>query len=101
MKLFWTHLSSLLGVIAIVFSNHAQKWRQICPKVFNPPEFHFSEVTFLQNWYFSNMKDNKKFGARLRKFLQKDWLYHGQSCTYLNMYLDLNARNEKSYFNGI
>ena len=23
-----------------------------CPKVFNPPEFHFSEVTFFQNWYF-------------------------------------------------
>jgi ATP-dependent protease Clp ATPase subunit len=21
--------------------------------VFNPPEFHFSEVTFLQNWYFN------------------------------------------------
>ena len=21
-------------------------------KVFNPPEFHFSEVTFFQNWYF-------------------------------------------------
>ena len=39
---FWTLLSSLLGVIAIVFSNHAQKWRQ---KVFNLPEFHFSEVT--------------------------------------------------------
>ena len=49
----WTYLSSLLGVIAIVFSNHAQKWRQICPKVFNPSEFHSSEVTFLQNWYFN------------------------------------------------
>ena len=49
---FGHFLSSLLGVIAIVFSNHAQKWRQICPKVFNPPEFHFSEVTFFQNWYF-------------------------------------------------
>ena len=49
---FTTYLSSLLGVIAIVFSNHAQKWRQMCPKVFNPPEFHFSEVTFFQNWYF-------------------------------------------------
>ena len=36
-------------------SNHAQKWRQICPKVFNPSEFHFSEVTFFQNWYFSNV----------------------------------------------
>jgi hypothetical protein len=22
-------------------------------KVFNPSEFHFSEVTFFQNWYFS------------------------------------------------
>ena len=21
--------------------------------MFNPPEFHFSEVTFLQNWYFN------------------------------------------------
>ena len=42
---FTTYLSSLLGVIAIVFSNHAQKWRQIYVKVFNPTEFH---------WYFSN-----------------------------------------------
>ena len=49
---FTTYLSSLLGVIAEYNSNHAQKWRQICPKVFNPSEFHFSEVTFLQNWYF-------------------------------------------------
>ena len=23
-------------------------------KVFNPPEFHFFEVTFFQNWYFSH-----------------------------------------------
>ena len=23
-----------------------------CPKVFNVPEFHSSEVTFFQNWYF-------------------------------------------------
>ena len=51
---FWTYLSSLLGVIAEYSSNHAQKWRQICPKVFNSPEFHFSEVTFLQNWYFNS-----------------------------------------------
>ena len=29
---FATYLSSLLGVIAIVFSNHAQKWGQICCK---------------------------------------------------------------------
>ena len=42
---FTTYFSSLLGVIAIVFSNHAQKWRQIYVKVFNPTEFH---------WYFSN-----------------------------------------------
>ena len=56
---FWTYLSSLLGVIAEYNSNHApQKWRQICPKVFNPSEFHFSEVTFFQNWYFS---ENKHF----------------------------------------
>ena len=51
---FWTYLSSLLGVITEYNSNHAQKWRQICPKVFNSPEFHFSEVTFLQNWYFNS-----------------------------------------------
>ena len=29
---FTTYLSSLLGVISIVFSNHAQKWGQICCK---------------------------------------------------------------------
>ena len=29
---FTTYLSSLLGVIAIVFRNHAQKWGQICCK---------------------------------------------------------------------
>ena len=26
---------------------------EICPKVFNRPEFHFSEVYFFQTWYFS------------------------------------------------
>ena len=26
---------------------------KICPKVFNRPEFHFSEVYFFQTWYFS------------------------------------------------
>ena len=50
---FWTYLSSPMGVIAIVFSNHAHWWGQICPKVFNSTEFHFSEVYFFQNWYFS------------------------------------------------
>ena len=25
---------------------------EICPKVFNRPEFHFSEVYFFQTWYF-------------------------------------------------
>ena len=52
------NLSSHLGVIAIVFSNHTQKWRQICPKVFNPSEFHFSEVTFFQNWYFRSVSSS-------------------------------------------
>ena len=45
-------LSSFLGVIATVFSNHAQNEDKKCPKVFNVPEFHSSEVTFFQNWYF-------------------------------------------------
>ena len=26
---------------------------EICPKVFNRPKFHFSEVYFFQTWYFS------------------------------------------------
>ena len=35
-----------------LFSNHAQKWGQICYKVFKSTELHFSEVYFFQNWYF-------------------------------------------------
>ena len=50
---FWTYLSSPMGVIAEYNSNHAHWWGQICPKVFNSTEFHFSEVYFLQNWYFT------------------------------------------------
>ena len=38
---FWTYLSSLLGVIAIVFSNHAQKWRQICCESVQPARVSF------------------------------------------------------------
>ena len=53
MNTFGHFLSSFLGVIAEYSSNHAQKWRKKCPKVFNASEFHFSEVTFFQNWYFS------------------------------------------------
>ena len=30
---------------------------KICPKVFNIPDFHFSEVTFFQNWYFRLHQD--------------------------------------------
>ena len=33
--------------------NHAQKWGQICWKVFNCPEFHSNGNVYLSNWYFS------------------------------------------------
>ena len=68
---FWTYLSSHLGVIAEYNSNHAQKWRQICPKVFNVSEFHFSEVTFFQNWYF-----NINFVHLITKLITKICLYN-------------------------
>ena len=42
---FWVWL---LLYSAITPKNEDKK----CPKVFNVPEFHFSEVTFFQNWYF-------------------------------------------------
>ena len=29
--------------------------------MFNPSEFHFSEVTFFQNWYFNPQYDNRLF----------------------------------------
>ena len=50
---FTTYLSSLLGVIAIVFSNHAQKWEQICCKSVQLDRVAFSRSNFFQNWYFS------------------------------------------------
>ena len=42
---FWAWL---LNTVAITPKSEDKN----CPKVFNPPEFHFSEVTFIQNWYF-------------------------------------------------
>ena len=35
--------------------NHAQKWGQICWKVFNCPEFHSDGNVYLSNWYFRGM----------------------------------------------
>ena len=43
---FWAWL---LLYSAITPKNEDKK----CPKVFNVPEFHSSEVTFFQNWYFN------------------------------------------------
>ena len=74
---FWTYLSSHLGVIAIVFSNHTQKWRQKCPKVFNPSEFHFSEVTFFQNWYRSTLVERNwwiTFWKKCNSFYRAVWI---------------------------
>ena len=42
---FWVWL---LNTVAITPKSEGKK----CPKVFNLSEFHFSEVTFFQNWYF-------------------------------------------------
>ena len=42
-----------MGVIAIVFSNHAQKWGQICWKSVQLDRVAFFWSDFLQNWYFS------------------------------------------------
>ena len=44
---FTTYLSSLLGVIAIVFSNHAQKWRQICCESVQPVRVSFFQSDIL------------------------------------------------------
>ena len=48
---FWAWL---LLYSAITPKNEDKK----CPKVFNVSEFHFSEVTFFQNWYFSSSVQN-------------------------------------------
>ena len=45
----------LLNTVAITPKSEDKK----CPKVFNMSEFHFSEVTFFQNWYFSESKCQK------------------------------------------
>ena len=39
----------LLNTVAITPKSEDKR----CPKVFNVPEFHFSEVYFFQNWYFT------------------------------------------------
>ena len=48
---FWAWL---LNTVAITPKSEDKK----CPKVFNVSEFHFSEVTFFQNWYFNNTRKN-------------------------------------------
>ena len=45
---FWAWL---LNTVAITPKSEDKK----CPKVFNVPEFHFSEVYFFQNWYFNKI----------------------------------------------
>ena len=37
----------------IVFSNHAQKWRQICCESVQPARVSFFRSDLFQNWYFS------------------------------------------------
>ena len=56
---FGHFLSAFLSMIAEYSSNHAQKWRQT---VSNVPEFHFSEVYFFQNWYFSKWGPRRLLG---------------------------------------
>ena len=55
---FWAWL---LNTLAITPKSEDKK----CPKVFNVPEFHFSEVTFFQNWYFN---------CKFRKQMHCAWL---------------------------
>jgi hypothetical protein len=50
----WTYLSSLLDLIAIVFSNHAQKWGQILCKSVQLVRGSSFRNDSLQNPYFSN-----------------------------------------------
>ena len=45
-------------------------------KVFNPTEFHFSEVTFFQNWYFSNPMVKNIRGLGLNPLNSKLYLQH-------------------------
>ena len=52
---FTTYLSWLLGVIAIVFSNHAQKWWQICCKSVQLDKVAFCRSDFFQDWYFRDI----------------------------------------------
>ena len=52
---FWTYLSSHLGVIAIVFSNHAQKLGQICCKCVQLVRGSSFRNDLLQNPYFRNL----------------------------------------------
>ena len=46
----------LLNTVAITPKSEDKK----CPKVFNVPEFHFSEVYFFQNWYFSSLTERSE-----------------------------------------
>ena len=52
MNTFTTYLFSLLGVIAIVFRNHAQKWGQICCKSVQLVRGSSFRNGLLQNPYF-------------------------------------------------
>ena len=63
-----------------------------CPKVFNVSEFHFSEVTFFQNWYFSviilfllgNLADFRDYGRIWLIFLS---INATLPLIFLNLYL--------------
>ena len=77
---FTTYLSSLLGVIAIVFSNHAQKWGQICCE-----SGQLVRVLFFRNPYFRNPTGR----ASLSFFFCKNGQISGISSTKRTDYQNL------------
>ena len=56
----------LNSIKAIVFSNHAQKWGQICWKSVQLDRVAFFRCDFFQNWYFNNIGffSNKRHGKK-------------------------------------
>ena len=73
MNTFTTALSSLLGVIAIVFSNHAQRWGQRCCKSVQLVRVSYFRNDLLQNPYFDKLAIRNRWWRKA--FLSVSWVF--------------------------
>ena len=83
----------LLLYSAITPKNEDKK----CPKVFNGSEFHFSEVTFFQNWYFKHLVISRLY-AYISKLVEFQWTIINSSLNLLPPFGMIFCNAENFYF---